>query len=313
MQTMVDLRQLRLFVVLSEELHFGRAAARLHLSQPALSQAIRKLEKQLGFELFIRSSRVVELTEPGRVLLAEAHVVLQLSADMVEHARAAALGQSGSLTVGYAPSVLETAADMLGGFSESHGDLRLHHRQQYTDTLVEDVAERELDAAVVIATPLPPELVGQPLRDCVLQLVVDPAHPLAGRESVDILEIERFPVARVHIRGTAAWIAVLDGLCEEHGIRPAFVPAGDPFGNVARMLSDAETVFLQPAEYHSPSELARVAIKPTVTMPIDLVWRRDSPLPAVRALARHAREWRDACGWLIDRRAPETSLPLVIR
>jgi len=99
----VDLKRLRYFVVLAEELHFGRAAERLGISQPPLSQQIARLEKELGVELLSRTSRHVALTEPGRLFLEEARRTLSHANQAVHVARRAGRGELGRLSVGFVP------------------------------------------------------------------------------------------------------------------------------------------------------------------------------------------------------------------
>lgn len=102
----IELRLLRYFVAVAEDLHFGRAAIRLHIAQPALSQAIAKLEQQIGFPLLARTNRRVELTEAGRVLLERAKRTLADAEDAVGAARRAHRGETGRLTIGFTETVL---------------------------------------------------------------------------------------------------------------------------------------------------------------------------------------------------------------
>ncbi|WP_284305363.1 LysR family transcriptional regulator [Mobilicoccus caccae] len=101
MSEVPELRVLRYFVAVAEELHFGRAAVRLHISQPTLSVQIRKLEHSLGAKLFDRTSRHVELTEVGTVLLEEAHKLLVGADRLVDATRGALRGVRGTLVVGF--------------------------------------------------------------------------------------------------------------------------------------------------------------------------------------------------------------------
>src|SRR5689334_18381712 len=96
-------RLLRYFLAVAEELHFGRAAARLHISQPSLSAQIQKLERNLGTPLFVRTSRHVEITAAGRAFVDEARAVLAAIEQAVERARLAGAGLAGTVRLGYAP------------------------------------------------------------------------------------------------------------------------------------------------------------------------------------------------------------------
>ncbi|MDO9218940.1 MAG: LysR family transcriptional regulator, partial [Lacisediminimonas sp.] len=97
----IEFRQLRYFTAVADEMHFGRAAARLHMTQPPLSQSIRALESSLGTALFERTSRSVHLTAAGVALLPEARRLLQQAEGLPELARRAASGESGRLTVAF--------------------------------------------------------------------------------------------------------------------------------------------------------------------------------------------------------------------
>src|SRR6186713_1262384 len=102
----IELRLLRYFLVVGEELHFGRAAARLGIAQPPLSQQIRRLEAMVGTVLLARTSRRVELTEAGRALLDGARRTLAQAADAVEQAQRAGRGEAGTITVAFGASVM---------------------------------------------------------------------------------------------------------------------------------------------------------------------------------------------------------------
>src|SRR5262245_42416199 len=97
----MELRHLRYLVTLADELHFGRAAARLYISQPSLSAQIQQLESEVGVTLLRRTRRKVELTEPGRLLVEDARKLIQGAEQAVETARLAEMGQLGHVNVGY--------------------------------------------------------------------------------------------------------------------------------------------------------------------------------------------------------------------
>jgi DNA-binding transcriptional LysR family regulator len=97
----IELRHLRYFVAVAEELHFGRAALRLHLAQPPLSQQIRKLEDILGYPLFLRTSRAVKLTSAGEVFLERARRTLRNVQEDIDEARSVGRGEEGFLRVGF--------------------------------------------------------------------------------------------------------------------------------------------------------------------------------------------------------------------
>ncbi|WP_305784058.1 LysR family transcriptional regulator [Symbioplanes lichenis] len=162
----MDVRQLTSFTVLAQELHFGRAAARLHLAQPALSQQIRQLEKELGSTLFLRSTRRVELTEAGELLLGRARAVLALLDRAADEQARLAQGRLGTVGIGF----IGTATyDVLPGVARrlrtTLPDLRLDLRgEMLTPELVAGVLDFSLDVALMRPPMDPTGLRLLPLR-----------------------------------------------------------------------------------------------------------------------------------------------------
>src|SRR4051812_7500347 len=127
---MIDSRRLRYFVILAEELHFGRAARRLHLSQPSLTQQIQKLESEVGAVLLARNRRTVALTNAGRAFLDRARIVMEEMERAASIAQASAAGKVGELAIGYvAPADLRIVPHLVPLFREKYPEIRLplHH------------------------------------------------------------------------------------------------------------------------------------------------------------------------------------------
>src|ERR1700743_3614217 len=129
----IEIRHLRYFVAVAEELHFGRAAQRLHIAQPPLSQQIRKLEEMLGYPLFDRTSRSVALTAAGAVFLERAQRTLRNLQRDVDEARCVGRGQVGSLHLGFVGSAMLTALPAIfRRYREAYPDVRLHLHESFT-------------------------------------------------------------------------------------------------------------------------------------------------------------------------------------
>ena len=180
----MELRHLRYFVGVAEELHFGRAAQRLGISQPPLSQQIRALEDELGVALFERSSRRVALTAPGRLFLAEARRTLAQAAHAIQVARRAELGEIGELTVGFSTSAPFTTvvSQALFTFRQRYPGIRLLLNEMPRDAQIEALAARELDVAFIRGFDLPvlpPDIRALPLIEEPLLLAMRSGHPLA--------------------------------------------------------------------------------------------------------------------------------------
>ncbi|TIH11413.1 LysR family transcriptional regulator [Marinifilum sp. JC120] len=187
----METRQLKYFLAVAEELHFGRAAKRLHISQPPLSQQIMKFEDELGVKLFQRNKRSVFLTAAGNSLLRDARSILR-SMDRAEaNLLEAASGHGGQLCLGYIGPALESSlAGIIRKYKSSYPAVRLNLREMFTNDQLKAVREGEIDAGIV-------RLFQHDVSDleCKLfhresyALVVPMDHPLAESESVDISQL----------------------------------------------------------------------------------------------------------------------------
>ena len=146
----IELRHLRYFVTVAEELHFGRAALRLHLSQPPLSQAIMKLEEMLGYALFARTSRSVSLTSAGEAFLLRARRTLSNVQRDIDETRSIGRGEVGSLNVGFIGSgMLTTLPAIFRRYREAYPKVHLQLHESFTSRVVEGLENGTLDAGVL--------------------------------------------------------------------------------------------------------------------------------------------------------------------
>ncbi|MGZ4505620.1 MAG: LysR substrate-binding domain-containing protein [Blastococcus sp.] len=188
----MELRHLRYFVAVAEELHFGRAAERLYIVQPALSKQIAALEKELGVELFFRTKRHVAMTPAGASLLEDARQVLAQAEGAKLRARLASQGEVGLLEIGFVVPVLyDLLPHMLRVFRASFPDVRLSLHELHSREIVNGLASRDLHIGFS-RIPIPHG--GESLR--VLPLVDEPVlvampdrHPLAARGSVALADL----------------------------------------------------------------------------------------------------------------------------
>lgn len=188
--SLMELRQLRYFVTLAEEMHFNRAASRLHMAQPALSQQIQRLERELKAQLFVRTTRSVELTDVGRVLLVEARRLLA-DADhalaVVEHAIE---GRIGLLRVGFVSSAaLHTVPRLVLGLNDRWPGVRLQLQESTTELQIAAVLEGRLDVGIVREVAAYTGVFVQDLGEESLVLAVPSNHRLAGRTSTLLAEL----------------------------------------------------------------------------------------------------------------------------
>jgi DNA-binding transcriptional LysR family regulator len=179
----VDLRQLRYFVAVAEELHFSRAAVRLNLAQSALSSQVRSLEREIGGPLLVRSTRRVELTPAGEALLHDAVEILAAADGALDRARALARGEAGTLVIGsMGPAPGGLLAPLLARVSARYPRLRVEVRALDFTEIVEAVRGRHVDVAFVYLPLEEPDLELMPLISEPRVVVLPRGHRLARRK-----------------------------------------------------------------------------------------------------------------------------------
>jgi DNA-binding transcriptional LysR family regulator len=182
----LDLRKLRYFVAVAEELHFGRAAERLHIAQPVLSRQIRALEDEVRAQLFVRTKRATELTAAGRQLLDDARPLLA-AADATQRRVALASRASKTFTIGFMPGL--TVTEAVRGFGQAHPDLEIELIRTTWDDQVEVLHDGRVDVSVVRLPIDQAGLTVRPLFEEPRVVTLPASHRLAGKPVVDITDL----------------------------------------------------------------------------------------------------------------------------
>lgn len=177
----MELRHLRYFIAVAEELHFGRAAQQLGISQPPLSQQIQALEQELGARLFDRTNRRVELSEAGRLFLEEARQVLAQVEKAADVARRAQLGELGEMKIGFTSSAPFTSKipKALYAFRQRFPAVHLNLQEMSSRDVAAGVFDESIDVGLMRPMPLPEGLVTTELLREPLVAVLNASHPLA--------------------------------------------------------------------------------------------------------------------------------------
>ena len=221
----MDFRQFRYFVTTADELHYARAAERLGVSQPALSQQIKTLEQQLGVQLFARKNRRIELTEAGAAFLTEARATLAMADQSIRVAQDTARGAAGKIDIGYVGSVMYELrfAGLLKAYCQRHPQVRLTLHERPILPQIEAVAQRQLDIAIVrepLPQSLPQGIETFTLSSQRLVVVLPVAHALAKAPSIALAELagDDF-LAFLDPEGVGLGHALLE-LCRAAGFEP---------------------------------------------------------------------------------------------
>ncbi len=229
----MELRHLRYFLCVAEEMHFGRAALRLGISQPPLSQQIRALEEELGVRLFERTSRRVRLTEAGHLFEPEARATLTQAERAIEIARRAERGELGKLALGFTVSgpFAAPVAGALYQFRQQHPQVDLSLHEMGRDAQIEAVRSGQIDMGIVrdfLPPPLPAGMVAHCLvtEDMVLALRED--HPLALRpEPPRIADLAEEPMIFYAPANGVGFTDHFLTLCEAAGFAPRVAHEAD--------------------------------------------------------------------------------------
>jgi DNA-binding transcriptional LysR family regulator len=187
----VELRQLEAFVAVASELHFGRAADRLHLAQPTLSELVRRLERELGTPLFERTTRRVALTGAGVELLGRAKVILDDIASATVAVRRMASGEAGSVLMGITPPVATILAPHLrDAMAAEAPDVELVVQRMWLPELLRSVADGSIDVALTCGViPQPDGVVGEVFCGEPLLVALREDHRLAAADAVALAEL----------------------------------------------------------------------------------------------------------------------------
>ncbi len=244
----VELRHLRYFVAVAEELHFGRAAQKLHLSQPPLSQQIRRLEKLIGYPLFTRTSRSVKLTSAGEAYLERARRTLRIVRRDMDEARSVAQGEVGSLHIGFVGSaMLTTLPGILKAYRKAYPRVELHLHESFTSRVVEELADGTLDVGILRDGDADRTMRVSTLFSEPYVAVLPVHHVHAGQKSISpaVLRGEPF-VYYPRSAGARAFEKPLT-LFEEHGFRPRIVQEASHWLSILRLVGVGFGVSIAPA------------------------------------------------------------------
>jgi DNA-binding transcriptional LysR family regulator len=292
----VELRHLRYFLAVAEERQFTRAAARLHIQQPPLSQQIQELEQEMGFALFTRLPRGVELTAAGAAFVDDARAVLAALERGVRHATRVANGQLGSVRIALTSSAafhpLATAA--IRRFRETHPDIAIELNELNAAEIVERMLHGRVDAAI-LRKPIetPPELRFDLLHEENMMLVLPVGHRLLSgrrRARVPLESLAGESFIFVRRPGAPGMYADFIAACQAAGFKPSVVSEVPRMLSAINLVAAGAGITLVPASmqrYNQESVVYRtVEGDAAFTAPLHLVTRRDGASPAAEKFAQ---------------------------
>jgi len=293
--SMFDLNQLRCFVTVAEELHFGRAAARLNMTQPPLSRQIQVLEHIIDAPLLERTSRSVRLTPAGRSFLPEARRILKLAESASQVARRIALGKTGSLKIGYtAAAAYGYLPELLAACRARLPEVDFSLKEMVSGDQLEALASGQIDAGLLRPPIARPELATKRVLAEPLLAAIPRKHPLASRENLAIKDFDGQPFVMYSPYESRYFHDLLVALFTQADILPRYVQHVGQIHSILAMVRAGLGVSIVPAAAAN-LKIADVKLRPLKLRspaPVELfmVWRRDDENPLVPALVGIAGE-----------------------
>ncbi|MCP8467461.1 LysR substrate-binding domain-containing protein [Pseudomonas sp. ZM23] len=286
----MELRHLRYFIAVAEELHFGRAAEQLGISQPPLSQQIQALEEEVGARLLERTNRRVELTEAGRLFLAESRQVLQQVERAVLLARRAHQGELGELKIGFTASApfTSTIPRSILAFRQAYPDVHLDLQELSSGQAVQALLEERVQVGLIRPVPLPETLEAVELFSEPLVAVLRADHPLA-ESSLDGLEIAALAeepfVFFPRSYGTGLYDQLIT-LSRQAGFSPRIAQEAGEAMTIIGLVAAGLGVTMLPASFRRTrvdGVVYRTLLDPGATSSVWLVRRRDERSPLAQS------------------------------
>jgi DNA-binding transcriptional LysR family regulator len=246
----LEFRHLRYFLALAEELHYGRAAQRLAISQPPLSVAIQQLEASVGARLFDRDSKGVRLTPAGAAFRGSAQALLERAEDACALAREVQSGEVGRLRLGFVGSTLFNGlSTWLHAFQAGHPKVEVVVVELNSQDQIDALLAEELDLGLVHTDRLPPALASQPLYSEPFVACLPAGHPLAALDAIPLPRLSDQPFILFSRKGSPEYHARIVEICRQHGFHPRLQHEGRHWLSVVSLVAQGMGVSIVPAAF----------------------------------------------------------------
>jgi DNA-binding transcriptional LysR family regulator len=296
LSTHMELRHLRYFLAVAQELNFGRAAQKLRIAQPPLSQQIRALEQELGVELFSRSKHKVELTRAGADLAKEAAHILSRVRRMEEQASLLSQGQTGTLVISSGPTIMATVLRRsLPAFTQRYPKVSMEFRDYLSARSLTALKEGTVDVGFVVPPSRTDGLSTEEVLTEPIVAALPTNHALANRKELALGELAEEPFITLSTRVAQGYRDQVIAYCREEGFEPKMLHETTSIWanlllvetgvGVTLLPSSARTVFAHRIAYIPLSS-------PAASIKYVVAWRRDNRSPALHAFLDVVRD-----GW----------------
>ncbi|MCW2945688.1 MAG: DNA-binding transcriptional LysR family regulator [Actinoallomurus sp.] len=297
----MEFRQLRYFVTLAEELHFGRAAAREHIVQSALSQQLQRLERELGVRLLERSTHHVGLTAAGAAFLVEARQIIAQVDRAARVARSAA-GSSPRLRVGIIDASYDSMPQILHEVQARFPDLVIHQVEVSVPEQYQQLIDGRLDVGLGRAALAPPGVASHLFRQDPLGVLVPDGHRFTFLDGVPVATLAEEPLLLAEDAQAPEFNQFVVEMCRSAGFTPAvYEGTVESIRAAADLVAGGRCLYCVPSSCISalPGTIWRPLVEPASHYPWSILWRATDTSDHVRAIISCARAMSQRLGWLV--------------
>jgi DNA-binding transcriptional LysR family regulator len=296
----MELRQLRYFVTLAEELHFGRAAEREHIVQSALSQQVQRLERELGVRLLDRSTHHVSLTAAGAVFLVEARQILA-HADRAARAARSTAGASAPLRVGIIDSSYDSMPLILHEVQARYPGLVIHQVEASVPGQYQQLIDGRLDVGIGRAALAPPPIASLLFRQDPLGVLVPAGHRFAGLAGIPVAVLAQEPLLLAEEARAPEFNQFTVEMCRAAGFTPTVYPGTvESIRAAADLVAQGRCLYCVPSSCIAalPGTVWRPLTEPASSYPWSVMWRAAGNSGHVQAVVSCAQAMSQQLGWL---------------
>jgi DNA-binding transcriptional LysR family regulator len=296
----VELRQLRYFVTLAEELHFGRAAEREHIVQSALSQQVQRLERELGVRLVERSTHHVSLTTAGAVFLVEARQILA-RVDRAAGVARSAVGAAATLRVGIIDSSYDSMPQILHEVQARYPGLVIHQVEAGVPEQFQQLIDGRLDVGIGRAALAPPRVSSLLFRQDPLGVLVPTGHRFADLDGVPVADLATEPLLLAEEARAPEFNQFTVEMCRAAGFTPAvYGGTVESIRAAADLVAQGRCLYCVPSSCITalPGTIWRPLTDPASCYPWSVLWRAADDSGYVRAVVSCAQAMSKQLGWL---------------
>jgi DNA-binding transcriptional LysR family regulator len=290
----MELRHLHYFIAVAEELHFSRAAERLCISQPPLSQQIRDLEDELGVKLFERTKRHVHLTEAGKVFLDRSYLLLAQLEQAIAATQQIGRGEVGQLAIGFVDSAMYTSLpEVLKGFREQFPAVELRLQEMTTAQQIQALYDKQIDVGIVRSAVSEPGLRVECLLPESLVLALPEHHPFSAQTQVSLSTLaDEFFILFPAKLGPLFYEQIMHS-CEQAGFRPKVAQEAVQMQTIIGLVAAGLGIAIVPASmqnFHRSGVIYRPLQEQISNTGLYLAWRQHDSSPVVGAFLNLVRK-----------------------